>query len=107
VCGRYTLKTRRADVVRLFGVDTQLELPFRYNIAPRQPIPVVRLTATGGRELVALKWGLIPHWSRDGKGFINARSQSVADKPAGRSPSQGCGPSGTPPTGRWSRPAPS
>jgi putative SOS response-associated peptidase YedK len=45
----------------------------------------VRTLAGGGRELVTLKWGLVPAWSRDGRGFINARADTVDTKPAFRS----------------------
>src|SRR6516162_4329792 len=57
----------------------------RFNVAPTTPIAAIRESRNGGRELVALKWGLIPSWSRDGKGFINARSETAAEKPAFRS----------------------
>jgi putative SOS response-associated peptidase YedK len=43
----------------------------RFNVAPTTSIAAIRESRDGGRELVALKWGLIPSWSRDGKGFIN------------------------------------
>jgi putative SOS response-associated peptidase YedK len=61
----------------------------RYNIAPTQQVPAVRATADAlGRELISLKWGLIPSWSKDPKianSLINARAESVAEKPAFRS----------------------
>ena len=57
----------------------------RFNVAPTTPIAAIREGRNGGRELVALKWGLIPSWSRDGKGFINARSETAAEKPTFRS----------------------
>src|SRR6202035_1576082 len=57
----------------------------RFNVAPTTPIAAIRESRDGGRELVALKWGLIPSWSRDGKGFINARSETAAEKPTFRS----------------------
>jgi putative SOS response-associated peptidase YedK len=46
----------------------------RFNVAPTTPIAAIRESRNGGRELVALKWGVIPSWSRDGKGLINVRS---------------------------------
>jgi putative SOS response-associated peptidase YedK len=59
-----------------------------YNIAPTQLLAAVRPTAdAGGRELVALKWGLIPSWANDAKiaaGCINARAETVTEKPAFR-----------------------
>ena len=57
----------------------------RFNVAPTTPIAAIRESRNGGRELVALKWGLIPSWSRDGKGFINARSEAADEKPTFRS----------------------
>ncbi len=57
-----------------------------YNIAPSQMIPVVRATEQG-RELALLKWGLIPSWAKDtaiGAKLINARAETLADKPAFR-----------------------
>src|SRR5207302_8142508 len=55
-----------------------------YNVAPTQPVPVIRL-ANHGREAVLMRWGLIPFWSKDGKQrFINARADTVLQKPAFR-----------------------
>lgn len=59
----------------------------RYNAAPTQDMPVVRAAAGGGREAAMLRWGLVPSWSREGKMksiLINARSETVAEKPAFR-----------------------
>ena len=60
----------------------------RYNIAPTQSVPGVRLDADGKRELALLHWGLIPSWAKDKKiaySTINARGDTVATKPAFRS----------------------
>jgi putative SOS response-associated peptidase YedK len=62
------------------------QLDNRYNVAPTQPIAAVR-AADGERELVFLKWGLIPSWSKDDKiayKLTNARSETVAEKPSFR-----------------------
>jgi putative SOS response-associated peptidase YedK len=69
-------------------------LPARYNVAPTQDVPVVRVSgdsegpeADGGRHLVQLRWGLVPFWADDasiGAKMINARAESAADKPAFR-----------------------
>ena len=62
----------------------------RFNIAPSQPVPVVRLAPQQPqpqRELVWLRWGLIPSWAKDpaiGNRMINARAETVAEKPAYR-----------------------
>jgi len=72
----------------LFGVAESPNLMARYNIAPTQAAAVVRLTpADGGRELVLLRWGLVPSWSKDpatGASPINARADTVAAKPSFR-----------------------
>ena len=60
----------------------------RYNAAPTQSLPVVRgAGAGGGREPAMMRWGLVPSWSREGRMksiLINARSETVAHKPAFR-----------------------
>jgi putative SOS response-associated peptidase YedK len=61
--------------------------PPRYNIAPSQPVLIVRLDAKGERELVLVRWGLIPSWVKDPREFstlINARSETAAEKPSFR-----------------------
>ena len=62
------------------------EFALRYNLAPTQSIPVVRM-ADGKRQLLAMHWGLIPSWAKDpkiGYSTINARADTVATKPAFR-----------------------
>src|SRR2546423_2869029 len=80
MCGRFTLHSR--DRIKLKGL-TALDLPFeaRYNIAPSQQILGI---ADFGRgiETRMLTWGLIPSWSTDGKGFINARAETLEEKPS-------------------------
>lgn len=90
MCGRYTL-IANAEAIRLLfelpAFDERLAVP-RYNIAPTQPIVVVR-RGPKGRELVPMRWGLIPWWAKDPKTLplmINARAESVAEKPAYRDP---------------------
>jgi putative SOS response-associated peptidase YedK len=64
----------------------QLQLTLRYNIAPSQPVAVVRM-AEGVRQLTTMQWGLIPSWAKDPKiayNTINARADTVATKPAFR-----------------------
>jgi putative SOS response-associated peptidase YedK len=80
MCGRFTLHSR--DRIKLKGLAT-LVLPFepRYNIAPSQS--VLSLGDFGrGLEARLLTWGLIPSWSKDGKGFINARAETLEQKPS-------------------------
>jgi putative SOS response-associated peptidase YedK len=86
MCGRYTLTAKPEELQERFGVDDLLlqDVP-RYNVAPTQPVAVVRLGASGRRELVALKWGLVPRWAKDAKDaarLINARSETAGEKPS-------------------------
>ena len=86
MCGRYLIITTPEAVRRLFGYPEQPNFPARYNVAPTQPIPIVRLNE-GKREFALVRWGLIPSWVKDPRGFtllINARGESVNDKPAFR-----------------------
>lgn len=89
MCGRYTL-IRLADFTDMFpwirGLHNQP--PPRYNIAPTQPVPAVLNEWHQGQAPVELvHWGLIPSWAKDtsiGARMINARAESLAQKPAFR-----------------------
>jgi putative SOS response-associated peptidase YedK len=86
MCGRYTLKAKPKAVSEHFDVPEAPLMP-RFNIAPTQAVPVVRATPEG-RELALLRWRLIPSWASDpavGNTMINARAETVAEKPAYRS----------------------
>jgi len=92
MCGRYNLITDVQALIDFFEIDQTLvdasALQPRYNIAPSQDVPVVRDTGNG-RELVLARWGLVPHWSKAAKpkySTINARADTVADKPTYREP---------------------
>jgi putative SOS response-associated peptidase YedK len=80
MCGRFTLHSR--DRIKLKGL-INLDLPFeaRYNIAPSQQIAAI---ADFGKGIEArmLTWGLIPSWSTDRKGFINARCETLEERPS-------------------------
>jgi putative SOS response-associated peptidase YedK len=80
MCGRFTLHSR--DRVKLKGLAT-LDLPFepRYNIAPSQNVLTIGDFGTG-LEARSMTWGLVPSWSKDGRGFINARSETIENKPS-------------------------
>ena len=66
------------------ALQSVMELPPNYNVAPTQPVLVAR-ERDGIREGVAMRWGLIPSWAKDKKtSFINARSDTLAGKPAFR-----------------------
>jgi putative SOS response-associated peptidase YedK len=84
MCGRFVITSSPEALRRLFGYTEQPNLPARYNIAPTQPVPVV-LTERGSRKFMLMRWGFLPAWAKDPKKFglvINARSESVTDKPA-------------------------
>lgn len=88
MCGRYALHAHPDVVALQFGLGAAPRLRPRYNIAPTQEAPVVRIDAQQDRALVLLRWGLIPSWSKDpaiGSRMINARAEAVAEKPAFRS----------------------
>lgn len=88
MCGRFTLLADAELIAEQFELPQVPELAPRYNIAPTQPVAAVRLKpGNGTRELTHLHWGLIPFWSKDpkiGNRMINARSETVAEKPAFR-----------------------
>ncbi len=87
MCGRTTLKTTRKQLEEAFGAPLP-ELKPRYNIAPSQDMLAVRAAEGGGREGLFLRWGLIPGWAKEasiGYKMINARSETVFEKPAFRS----------------------
>ena len=89
MCGRFTLKTSPGVIAKLLGVKSVPTIEPRYNIAPSQPVLAVRLAPESGeREVVMFKWGLIPSWAKEpgiGNSLINARADTVAEKPAFRS----------------------
>ena len=89
MCGRYRLSRRKQVVEEYFDtVSDEPDWNPRYNIAPTQPIPVIRQNPTlPRRELSLLRWGLIPSWAKDpsvAAQMINARSETAATKPAFR-----------------------
>jgi putative SOS response-associated peptidase YedK len=87
MCGRYAITTAPEAIRALFRYSDQPNFPARYNIAPTQPIPIVRLDE-GSRRFVLVRWGLIPAWVKDPRQFsllVNARGESALDKPAFRS----------------------
>src|SRR5262249_33638443 len=86
MCGRYVIKTPPALMRSTLGYAEQPNFPPRYNVAPTQPIPVVRVD-NGVRSFTLLRWGFIPSWVKDPRDFsllINARADTVLDKPAFR-----------------------
>jgi putative SOS response-associated peptidase YedK len=84
MCGRFVITSAPAALRQLFGYIEQPNFPPRYNVAPTQPIPVV-LVENGARHFHLMRWGLLPTWVKEPRGFtllINARSETVLDKPA-------------------------
>jgi putative SOS response-associated peptidase YedK len=87
MCGRFAFYSPAEAAAALFGANGTLDVSPRYNIAPTQDIAAVRNADDGGREFVMLRWGLIPFWAKDasiGNRMINARAETVAEKPAYR-----------------------
>jgi putative SOS response-associated peptidase YedK len=89
MCGRFLNRIPAAETARIFGTRNALpNYPARYNIAPTQAVLAVRLNPeTRERSLDVLRWGLVPHWSKDlsvGAKLINARAEGIETKPSFR-----------------------
>lgn len=87
MCGRFAFYSPAEAAAALFGVSASLPVEPRYNIAPTQNIAAIRNDQAGERELVMLRWGLVPFWAKDpsiGNRMINARAETVAEKPSYR-----------------------
>lgn len=87
MCGRYELHSNPAAIALAFGLAHPPEVHARFNIAPMTEVPIVRVSTDGHRELVRVRWGLVPRWARDtaiGAKMINARGETLADKPSFR-----------------------
>ena len=87
MCGRFAFYSPTEATAALFGAAGEIDIGPRYNIAPTQEIAAVRDSRENGRELVKLRWGLVPFWAKDpsiGNRMINARAETVAEKPAFR-----------------------
>ncbi len=87
MCGRFAFYSPAEATAALFGVSGALPVEPRFNIAPTQYVAAVREGGDAKRELVMLRWGLVPFWAKDpsiGNRMINARAETVAEKPAYR-----------------------
>lgn len=89
MCGRYRLSRRKQIIEEHFETsDWQNDWSPRYNIAPTQPVPVIRQHPKEPiRQISNMGWGLVPHWAKDSSGAaraINARSETAAEKPTFR-----------------------
>lgn len=87
MCGRFAFYSPAAATAAMFGVESSQGTEARYNIAPTQYVTAIRRDESDQAELAMLKWGLIPFWAKDrsiGNRMINARAETVAEKPAYR-----------------------
>lgn len=87
MCGRYELSSHPAAIALAFGLDVPPDIRPRYNIAPMQQVPIVRIGANGRRQLVQVRWGLVPRSAKDpsiGARMINARGETLASRAAFR-----------------------
>lgn len=88
MCGRFALTLPTDAMAQLFQAAPANDLPPvpNYNVCPTTQVHVVSL-ANGGRRLGAMRWGFLPHWYKsptDGPLLINARAETIAEKPAFR-----------------------
>ena len=88
MCGRFALEATGDEVAETFHLQESPYLAPRYNIAPTQPVAAIRLHPhKREREWTHFRWGLVPSWAKDikiGSRMINARSETVAEKPSFR-----------------------
>lgn len=88
MCGRFGRTTPPEQIIQRYGIqEVRGDFTPSYNIAPSQQAPIVR-TDSGHRVLELMKWGLVPSWAKDekiGYKMINARAESVIEKPSFRS----------------------
>jgi putative SOS response-associated peptidase YedK len=87
MCGRFAQYSDPDSYAEQFALGRVCEAAPHYNLAPSQDVLAVRRAADGVRELVSLRWGLVPAWSKgpDSRfSMINARAETVAERPAYR-----------------------
>lgn len=87
MCGRFALARSSDELTRIFDLAECADLSPRFNITPGTDIAVIRRSPAGSLVLHRLRWGLVPHWSHDqniGNRLINARAETLADKPSFR-----------------------
>ncbi|MEO1040014.1 MAG: SOS response-associated peptidase [Pseudomonadota bacterium] len=89
MCGRYVITITLDELRAIFGeFPDRPNLQPSWNAAPTQNLPVIRAGGSGEPRLSLVRWGLVPHWSRDGpaktKPLINARCETAAEKPTFR-----------------------
>jgi len=90
MCGRFALNVSAEDLTRIFHVGGAPSLPRRFNIAPTQTVAALRrLPGEAAPSVALLRWGLVPSWAKElaiGNKMINARGETVAEKPSFRKP---------------------
>ena len=89
MCGRFVMTLSPEKIQHVFGVTEVPAITPRYNIAPTQNILAVCQNGDGFRHLKMFRWGLIPHWAKEssiGNKMINARCETIGEKPAFRGP---------------------
>ena len=88
MCGRYSLAGPNPNELRQrFPLGDGVVIRPRYNVAPTDPVLAVTTAKDGTPRGEELRWGLVPHWAdspKVGARMINARSETVAEKPAFR-----------------------
>ena len=85
MCGRFTLTASGEEIAEAFDLPEVPALAPRYNIAPSQPVAVVRDDAAGARQVALLTWGFLPKDALEGdRPFINARAETAAERPSFR-----------------------
>lgn len=86
MCGRFAITLRTEALKDFFALAETVELMARYNVAPTQPVVVIR-RIEGRRCARFARWGLVPGWVKDPRAFpllVNARAETMAEKPAFR-----------------------
>jgi len=86
MCGRFTQRYSWSELHDLYGLaGPARNLQPHYNIAPTDPVDVIKSVDGGGAELVPMRWGLIPYWWKKPlkqlPATFNARAESIVDKP--------------------------
>jgi len=83
MCGRYKIETTPEMLRAFFNFEEHPNFPPRFNIAPTQPVPIVRVIA-GKRHFQLVRWGLVPSWMQEmpKSVLINARAETIDEKPS-------------------------
>lgn len=90
MCGRFTISSDAGPLRQRFAIDESLEIKQRFNVAPSDDVLAINTSREGEHRAQMLRWGLVPHWAKTGPHpplaakTINARAETVAEKPAYR-----------------------